>query len=510
MKQNDVLSVLIAEDEPIILNNIVKKIKKSSSNIQIAGKAQSGKEALEILATCQVDILFTDIEMPGMSGLELIRHVKTDFPQVHIVILSAYSNFEYARTALRYGVEDYLLKPVEQTVLTELLHTLCNQIQQEKNQNSREILSLALHDSSKLDTPPYMFRYGGFYLIHIMIGNLPFSFDESESLLNKTFYNIWSQVDFEKCFRNTTELGHLWVIDDHSPLQKFLVLHLEDFHQSVDYFLTLLKKYFSDCLMEMPYLILAYNNIIPYQELWNKANLLRSAVKPHARPFTQASHIITDSDSFPSYDTSELLKDMNLLFTLNSETQFLQSIHRTLPDTFLYPQKVLYQCIQIIYNAMEVVFQINNAECTCASTAFFSRIPSMRSADTMFKCLEESLRELWENASTPITRSTLCARLAQYIELNFSQQISLTDLSEKFGYTASYINRIFKKEYGVSPLQYLTGLKISRSKEILEKNPEMNIKSVAQSVGYDDARYFSRIFKNETGMTPSAWIEKSP
>lgn len=519
MNQNHDFSVLVAEDEPIILNNIVKKVEKSCPGIQIAGKVQSGKDALSILRNIPVDILITDIEMPGMSGLELIRRVKSAFPQVHVIILSGYSNFEYARTALRYGVEDYLLKPVEQTVLAKLLHTLCGQIEQERIQSSRKILSLVLNGSVDSDASgtspclsdalPYLFDTGGFILFYITLGNLPLGFEETQTITNKTFLDIWQKINFEHCFNNTDLIKHLWLIDDHSQIQKFLILHLSEFHRPPEYFLLILKNFLTDIVSEMPFLVLAYKNMIPYQELWHKANLLRSLVKSCARPFSQVSLAVSDFDSFPTGDTGGLIKDMNLLFSLNSEAQFLRCIQETLPSSFQYPPKVLTQCIQFIYDAMTAVFQIDSLECSSASAAFFSRLPSMSTADSMFTCLEASLQELWKNAGSRITNSTFCVRLAQYIEVNYTRQISLPELSAKFGYTASYINRIFKKEYGVSPLQYLTRLKISRAKEILQKSPDINIKSVAQSVGYDDARYFSRIFKSETGMTPSAWAEEN-
>ncbi len=78
------------------------------------------------------DILITDIEMPGINGLELINQVQKFYPCTRIVILSGYSNFEYARTAIRYGVVDYLLKPVSFPVLSELFAKLADEIRQEK------------------------------------------------------------------------------------------------------------------------------------------------------------------------------------------------------------------------------------------------------------------------------------------------------------------------------------------------------------------------------------------
>ena len=505
MKQNNTFSVLIAEDEPIILNNIAKKVTKASPHIQIVGKASSGLDALEILKHSPADILITDIEMPGLSGLGLIEQVRKSFPKVRIIILSGYSNFEYARTALRFGVEDYLLKPVEQETLSTLLGALCAQIEEEKKQNGREVLSLALNHSMESDIP-YMFSEGGFLLFHITLGNLLPVSEEVSLLSSVNFESLWQKTDFTQCFQNNKEVEHLWLIDEHDPMQKFLILHMDETYFSAEYFCLILKKYLTACFNDLPFFVICGRDLVPYQELWKTSRMLRSLTQNLERPFVQDAVIAPGPEDRQSSQREAVLKDIQILFTLNNEPAFLQCICRMLPDIIECPPAVFHQCIHLVYEAMHSSFQISRQECSRAETAFCSRIPSMITPDECISVLTASLKGLWQNASSHYSGSTLCFRIAEYMEKNFRQQISMTDLSERFGYTPSYINRLFKKEYSTSPIQYQTVLRISRAKEILLKNPDINIKSVAQSVGYEDSRYFSRIFKNETGMTPSAWV----
>ena len=103
-------------------------------------------------------------------------------------------------------------------------------------------------------------------------------------------------------------------------------------------------------------------------------------------------------------------------------------------------------------------------------------------------------------------RDSLYYQLKHYIEVNYNQKISLDDLSDRYGYTPSYINRLFKKECGISPLQYQTSLRITKAKELLNTQADIDIKTIASTIGYEDARYFSRVFKNEVGTTPSEWV----
>lgn len=508
MNTNDIIQVLIAEDEPLILDNIAKKTEKASPCIHVAGKAQSGQEALDLLKRDAFDILITDIEMPGMSGLELIRQVRELYPSLRVVILSGYSNFEYARTALRYGIEDYLLKPLDQETLTELLTTLCLQIREEKKALRREILSLALTSGSDDSAPPSLFAGDSLCLIYLSLGNPVSSHNTMPPTLNRTFKALWEKFQLEDCFRNAREVEHVWIIDEKSPMQKFLILHLSGKNSPAEYFRILISNYLERNLGGFPYTLLIYAAPVSYHQLWEKAEFLRNILMEYARCFTQMSAIVSEAELPASDADSDVLKDMDLLFSITDITRYLQHIHSTLPDTLNLPSSVLEHCAELIYDSMAKNFQIDPQECTCAKNAFLSTLPAMQSPELCMHNLDASLHELWESVAMPVTGSILCHKIAQYIELNLKKQFSLTDLADHFGYTPSYINRIFKKEYGLSPLQYLTSLKITRAKELLRSNTEINIRHVAEAVGYEDSRYFSRIFKNETGMTPSAWAEQ--
>ncbi|WP_130838389.1 response regulator transcription factor [Lachnoclostridium sp. Marseille-P6806] len=117
-------SVIIAEDEPLLLENLAKKIDASDTDFHVVGKAQTGVQALALIEQNAPDLLVTDIRMPVMSGLELIEKIRDTHPDLDCIVVSGYSDFEYARTALHYQVLEYLLKPIDQDALLAALHRL--------------------------------------------------------------------------------------------------------------------------------------------------------------------------------------------------------------------------------------------------------------------------------------------------------------------------------------------------------------------------------------------------
>lgn len=115
------LNVQIVDDEPIIRMGLQKLINWEELGFEISCVAQNGKQALEQLETEKVDLIITDIEMPVMNGLDFIREVRTRNREVKIVILTAYDDFEYAKTAIRYGITEYILKPIEERDVAAML-----------------------------------------------------------------------------------------------------------------------------------------------------------------------------------------------------------------------------------------------------------------------------------------------------------------------------------------------------------------------------------------------------
>lgn len=125
---SNALNVVVAEDEELILNHIIKNIHQTGLDVQVVGAAQNGKQALALIADHAPDLLITDIRMPVLDGMELIQQLAFSHPWIKTVIISGYGEFDYARQALRFGVEDYLLKPLEfeelRQVLTKIQQTL--------------------------------------------------------------------------------------------------------------------------------------------------------------------------------------------------------------------------------------------------------------------------------------------------------------------------------------------------------------------------------------------------
>ena len=116
------LKVLLADDEPYILEGLSKLIDWEAEGFEIVKKASNGLEAYEYLKNNKVDIIFADIQMPNMTGLELLQHIKEEeISDAYFIIVSGFNDFKYAQTAIRYGSMDYVLKPLSKETLMEIL-----------------------------------------------------------------------------------------------------------------------------------------------------------------------------------------------------------------------------------------------------------------------------------------------------------------------------------------------------------------------------------------------------
>ena len=128
--------IVIAEDEELQLNSLVKKVEKFCPGFTVAGTAQTGSQAYKLICEKAPDILISDIRMPVMTGIELMEKARIMFPELQFIIISGFSEFEYARSAIRLQVSDYLLKPVETEELQKALNKIRLKLQERAQEES--------------------------------------------------------------------------------------------------------------------------------------------------------------------------------------------------------------------------------------------------------------------------------------------------------------------------------------------------------------------------------------
>jgi YesN/AraC family two-component response regulator len=142
MKDNLKYKVIVAEDELLILNNIVKKISALDIGFEVVGTADDGKTALELVEKYSPDVLVSDIKMPIMDGLELFKIISSKYPHIKKIIISGYDDFKYAKLALKYEAIDYLLKPLKTPELKDAFYKIRISLDAQRSRLKQNVLQL--------------------------------------------------------------------------------------------------------------------------------------------------------------------------------------------------------------------------------------------------------------------------------------------------------------------------------------------------------------------------------
>jgi two-component system response regulator YesN len=144
------IKVVVADDEIRVCNLICNLVDWASFNMEIVGTAHDGHSAYELIQKEKPDLIITDIRMPGMDGLTLISRTKSICPEADIIIISGYRDFEYAQNAIRYGVNDYLLKPIKRDELENTLLNMKNAWEKRVERSSSKATKISCEDFSSV------------------------------------------------------------------------------------------------------------------------------------------------------------------------------------------------------------------------------------------------------------------------------------------------------------------------------------------------------------------------
>jgi|GEM_PF-843388 Response regulator containing CheY-like receiver domain and AraC-type DNA-binding domain len=544
---------MIVEDEDIIRIGLRDKIPWENMGFTIAGEADNGKSAIELIPLLHPDVILSDIRMSGMDGISLISKLKESNPEIEAVVLSGYDDFEYARKCIEFGVVEYLLKPVNNENIIRTFSKLRSKLDSRNAMNleydnirkktemtvpiAREKMIRDLLDN-KLDRTdlndvysildyPYSesisFCIALFHIsideksivkiedinkdiktiIHNTMSMFP-SFDLLEIILIKEF-NTTALV---LCNKDTGSEG--LVVDLCLEIKR----NIENYIIRTDSVVVVISAgvglfYQNIYELNLSYVqakaalekkfFLGKGRIIHYREIsevFNGSKRLeqKSSGIEESKLVCRINDAVLSSDIDAIENNIILYFDMFADWTVNTTDMiFMKVIEMILNLSVRLGEKgIEFNDV----NNMEIDYTVKNLLLNGTREELKNRILEF------YRDISRNINALEDRHSTDL----IIENAKNYIHQNYDKKVSRKELSDFVFTSQSYFFNLFKKKTGQSFIEYITMVRINKAKELLTRS-EYKVYEVAEMVGYDDFRHFSKVFKKMENISPTEYRE---
>jgi YesN/AraC family two-component response regulator len=499
------IRVMVVEDEPPIMRVIIKFIESFGEEFKVVATAINGKKALEVLEKEEIDVVFTDIKMPVMDGLKLTEHIKEQMPEIVVVIISGFQDFQYARKALQFQVCDYLLKPISQEAITTVLEKISKDLIIKSEAKQRQQIIHFMNESRT--EKPNKEAESDYAIFLICIGSFPLV--PNDSMLPAR--DFWDRVIMdEKLSKVLAKEENSMCFNGKSAAEMVVVAELKTQERIIEV---------ADKLMEqlktnnaLPITLVSSQNLIKLSHIGKVLKTLRTKLYVNTQLFTSqilwlekeemqsknrldTKMIIETIHS--AIDSSELTNSIVTALTKFSDSGFTQLQILTFLDNIINGQYFKNNIFNKDTSALKMDLEI------AVSNAIDEKSLAKEIAFIMVGASHQE-EKTNEKGSTP----DIAQKIEEYLKSHYQESITTNMLSKKFGFVPSYISKLFRTYKGMSPSEYLTYYRIEKSKQIMLKEPEVLCKEVANMVGFSDQHHFSKTFKKQTGMSPTEYATK--
>lgn len=519
------LKVMLVDDEPFILQGLNVLIDWEEEGFNIVKCAENGDEALDYIKDNPVDLVITDIRMPVMTGIDLLKKVKEEkLSDAYFVILSGYNDFKYARDSLRYGCLDYLLKPVKKDELISILNTVKEKSQeniiQEKHKKETETAFLQRHiialivgryDNINLNyVLDNMSLSEGVRYMFIELPDIDDNDIDSENLmsyrrelndaivglvgdytkliydvsLNHSYYDTgFIYCDYMAEEKQMDDMEYLGFLQEN--LQKDLGRKVRIISgKKVQDIASISKSYSSACILKSQEVFHEPRPVVTYEKEMNikpgKAVVFKNTVDELIKAIELNNKAL-------------IQKCVNTFFDNINDSALSNSVSLN----------INYLLFQLIHIATELDDEIDQEEILhkIGESSFDDGVRRGSSRHIyQFACeYADYLTMLRKNVSRGILKE-----VESEIKEHYSENLSLKKMSEKYYINCSYLGSLFTKKYGVSFKDYLTDYRINEAAKMLI-NTKDRIVDISAAVGYKNSDYFIRKFIELKGITPSQY-----
>lgn len=523
--------IMLADDEGIVIDSLKFIIEKEFGDECIVEYAKTGRSVIELAEKFRPDIAIMDIQMPGINGIEAMKEIRQNNTAVHFIVMSAYDKFDYAQEAIKLGVLEYITKPMERSRIVAVLKRGMELVDKEREKRSNDLLV-----KEKLETVIPIIESGLIYNILLQehftedINNYKtiLGFDKSQA-----YMIVVVSGDDQEGNHMTNAVGSSVKMQQH--------------YQEVR---ECLKEYF-DCVVgtvmanKLAVLVPYENPKMDYNERIDLIEKSRELVRrmrkktgisfrigigkvgkleAMAESYNEALNaLVITTGSVAHADDLPIGCDYAGDYPIHLEKQLFEEVEKgevnnavatgrsffdwmveNNPDSVMEIRTKVLEFVlwveHIAYEKGGMTYQFHSRQdylTTVMGTTDMDRLRQWFLDKIMTAC-QNILGKREEKSNSIIAMSK------KYIQNHFDKDISLDDVSREVNISPYYFSKIFKEGTGANFIEYLTGIRIEKAKELLSTT-EYSMKEICTMCGYSDPNYFSRSFKKNVGVTPTEY-----
>lgn len=501
------LKILLVDDEKTVLDGMEFLLKKHFPNHNIVGKVQSGTDALELVQNNSVDLVLTDIRMPKMDGIELITIIKQKFPNCICIVLSAYSDFEYVRPAMKNGAFDYLLKPCSVKDMLAALNKVWEQVQKNRNQQKKnsEIKKIEQKILGNKDFTSYINsgKLSQIIMVKMRKKNIVLKDNILENWCNENgsglCYSLFIDGDIIFILQNKFSKN---ILDNF--LDYIKTLYPSDFIVKNQVYITSinidgeknLETQYENCKKQLD--ITVFNNIIYSTD----SSIYEAVISEFPEKF--GSEFL---DKFKGYFMEKNLDSLNIYISKNIYEFF--NFGKIL-DPYCV-KKIIFSNLLGIDNILLKYKNTSIEKVIGDKIDFLNQLQRLIEKETLFNWYSNICHAVIQCCLEEDTLPSYIYNAVNYIKKEYMNPISLKQVAEYVYLNEWYFSTQFKRYIGQSFSEYLNQIRVEESQKLL-KQKDMRISNVAQMVGFQDQAYFSLVFKRIMNQTPkqfqkSNWVK---
>ncbi len=494
---------MIVDDEEPVLDSFSYMVENHSEGFRICCKARSGFEAISLAHQDTPDVVFMDIGMPGIDGLETIKELQQAYPDMLFILSTAYERFDLAKKAIPLGVFEYLVKPISRKRFLDTLSQVRRHLDEKRELAASRLNKVRDSINSK-------------------------AWEEKNFLLLITWKKLgraeWNR--YRQLFSIESDRAAIFIVK-YSGIEAAgaELVHQELIKQISLKYQLLSTTYLGKLLIFLP----------GEADECRLRNVLDSAAERVAPPGAAVQSGLGSFHSFDSFYRScgEALKAFSEEEegegSGSEEWEILTDLRRSIAHSvsFEQVQPLLARCSEEVFRSSP--FPVAKARMVALFTLLlddlYRSLGGKKSPLTLFdpavEIMSLSTKEEWDAWSGRALRSlveaehlvqekelpALLGRAMYYIQGNYEKQLQLSDVSGFCGVSSGYLSRLFSDQLGISFVDYLTSIRMKVAEELLLEN-RLPIKEIAFAVGFQDPNYFSRIFRKQKGIAPSTYLQE--